>query len=184
MRRSDGMSAGVCDYRIGPDDWWVISSKAAIIMVFLATSFAYLTLAGRKIAAHIQLRIGPNRVGPFGLLQPLADGIKLLFKENVAPSGRDRLLYLIAPLSPPAWRSSPSLPPGRPPQHRPPLHLCDHSAGRVRALPGRVAANSKYSLLGALRASTQLISYELAVAFAASSVAPSRPAGRLCSRRS
>jgi NADH-quinone oxidoreductase subunit H len=91
------MTAGIWTYSIGPDYWWIIIIKAAVILLGLATTAAYLVYAERKIAAHIQLRIGPNRVGPFGLLQPAADAIKLLFKENVAPAGRDRILYLIAP---------------------------------------------------------------------------------------
>ena len=85
------------EYFIGPDWWWVILVKAVIVLLFLITAGAYLTLAERKVAARIQLRIGPNRVGPLGLLQPLADAVKLLFKENTAPSGRDKLLYLVAP---------------------------------------------------------------------------------------
>ena len=91
------MIAGVLTYFIGPDWWWVILVKAVIILLFLITAGAYLTLAERKVAARIQLRYGPNRVGPFGLLQPRADAVKLLFKENTAPSGRDKLLYLVAP---------------------------------------------------------------------------------------
>ena len=83
---------------IGPDDlWWVLLIKCGVLVVFLLTAFAYLTLAERKISARIQLRYGPNRVGPFGMLQPAADGLKLFFKENVAPAERDKLLYLVGP---------------------------------------------------------------------------------------
>ena len=78
---------------IGPDDlWWVLLIKCGVLVVFLLTAFAYLTLAERKISARIQLRYGPNRVGPFGMLQPAADGLKLFFKENVAPAERDKVL--------------------------------------------------------------------------------------------
>ena len=91
------MIADFWTYLIGPDFWWVIIVKAVIVIVFLITAGAYLTLAERKVAARIQLRIGPNRVGPFGLMQPLADAVKLLFKEDTAPSARDKLLYVVAP---------------------------------------------------------------------------------------
>ena len=82
---------------IGHDYWWILLIKVVVVLLGLTTIAAYLTYAERKVAARIQLRIGPNRVGPFGLLQPAADAVKLLFKENAAPSGRDRVLYLLAP---------------------------------------------------------------------------------------
>src|SRR5437870_6462148 len=71
--------------------------KTAIVVFGLLTGFAYLTLFERKVQARLQQRPGPNRVGPFGLLQPAADGLKLFFKSSSAPSGRDRFLYLLAP---------------------------------------------------------------------------------------
>ncbi len=71
--------------------------KGVLIIIVLMTAFAYLTLAERKVSARIQLRYGPNRVGPFGFLQPAADGVKLFTKEKVAPEGRDNFLYLLAP---------------------------------------------------------------------------------------
>ena len=71
--------------------------KGVLIIFVLATGFAYMTLAERKISARIQLRLGPNRVGPFGSLQPAADGIKLFLKEKAAPEGRDHFLYTLAP---------------------------------------------------------------------------------------
>ena len=72
--------------------------KSALMAFVLATAFAYLTLAERKIAAFIQVRKGPNRVGPWGLLQPAADGIKLLFKEEMVPAGADKVLFFLAPI--------------------------------------------------------------------------------------
>src|SRR5436309_14019792 len=72
--------------------------KAAIVIGGLLTGFAYLTLFERKVQARLQQRPGPNRVGPWGLLQPAADGLKLFFKSSSTPSGRDRFLYLLAPL--------------------------------------------------------------------------------------
>jgi len=174
--------ADVLGYRIGPDYWWVILVKAVIIVLFLATAAAYSTYAERKVAAHIQLRIGPNRVGPIGLLQPAADAVKLLFKENVAPAGRDRLLYLIAPgfAAAAAIFAFAVIPvSGTQTVDGYQLHwdiahlnvgllyiLAVTSLGVYAIFLGGWSANSKYSLLGALRSSAQLISYEMAVAFA------------------
>ena len=176
------MIAGVLDVRIGPDYWWVILVKGVILLLFLATAAAYGTYAERKVAARIQLRIGPNRVGPMGLLQPAADGIKLLFKENVAPSGRDRLIYLVAPglAAAAAIFAFAAIPvSGVSTVHGYELHwdiahvnvgllyiLAITSLGIYAIFLGGWSANSKYSLLGALRSSAQLVSYEMAVAFA------------------
>src|SRR5262249_24354525 len=72
--------------------------KSVIIAFALLTGFAYMTYAERRVVALMQVRKGPNRVGPAGLLQPLADGIKLLFKETPIPRGADRVVYTIAPI--------------------------------------------------------------------------------------
>jgi NADH-quinone oxidoreductase subunit H len=176
------MLADIWGYQIGPDYWWVILVKGVIIVLFLATAAAYSTYAERKVAAHIQLRIGPNRVGPLGLLQPAADAVKLLFKENVAPAGRDKLLYLVAP----AFAAGAALfafavipVSGVSTVNGYQLHwdiahlnvgllyiLAVTSLGVYALFLGGWSANSKYSLLGALRSSAQLVSYEMAVAFA------------------
>jgi NADH-quinone oxidoreductase subunit H len=176
------MLADIWGYRIGPDYWWLIVLKGTIIVLFLATAAAYSTYAERKVAAHIQLRIGPNRVGPLGLLQPAADAVKLLFKENVAPAGRDKLLYLVAP----AFAAAAAIfafavipVSGVSTVNGYQLHwdiahlnvgllyiLAVTSLGVYAIFLGGWSANSKYSLLGALRSSAQLISYEMAVAFA------------------
>jgi NADH-quinone oxidoreductase subunit H len=176
------MLADIWSYQIGPDYWWLIVLKGVIIVLFLATAAAYSTYAERKVAAHIQLRIGPNRVGPLGLLQPAADAVKLLFKENVAPAGRDKLLYLVAP----AFAAAAAIfafavipVSGVSTVHGYQLHwdiahlnvgllyiLAVTSLGVYAIFLGGWSANSKYSLLGALRSSAQLISYEMAVAFA------------------
>ncbi len=176
------MIANLFTFSVGPDFWWVIVVKAVIILLLLATAAAYLTYAERKIAARIQLRIGPNRVGPFGLLQPAADAVKLLFKENTAPAGRDKLLYLVAPgiaagaaifafavipISGVSTIGTYSL-------HWDIGHinvgllfiLAVTSLGVYSLFLGGWSANSKYSLLGGLRSSAQLISYEMAVSFA------------------
>src|ERR1700690_2153017 len=71
---------------------------AAIIVFALITGFAYMTYAERRVVALMQVRIGPNRVGPFGLLQPLADGIKLVFKEDTVPGQADKPIFALAPM--------------------------------------------------------------------------------------
>ena len=72
--------------------------KSVLVAFVLLTAFAYLTFAERKIAALMQVRRGPNRVGPWGLLQPAADGIKLIFKEEFTPAGADKTLFFLAPI--------------------------------------------------------------------------------------
>ena len=71
--------------------------KSALILVTLLTGFAYLTLLERRFLAALQARIGPNRVGPFGLLQPAADGLKLFFKEDIVPANADKIVFALAP---------------------------------------------------------------------------------------
>ena len=71
--------------------------KSAVLIVALLTIFAYMTLIERRVLARFQRRVGPNRAGPFGLLQPLADGIKMAFKEQIIPTRSRRLVFLIAP---------------------------------------------------------------------------------------
>jgi NADH-quinone oxidoreductase subunit H len=155
--------------------------KAAIIIGGLLTGFAYLTLFERKVQARLQQRYGPNRVGPFGLLQPAADGLKLMFKSQAPPSGRDRLLYLLAPmLSMTAALASFAIIPVSGPGK---LTLFGHDIGwyvmnvnigvlwyfAVTSLGvygiflAGWSSNSKYSLLGGLRSSAQMISYEMAL---------------------
>jgi len=166
---------------VGQDFWWVLLLKSAVLVGFLATCFAYLTLAERKVSARIQLRYGPNRVGPFGMLQPAADGLKLFFKENVAPAGRDRFLYLVGPslAAGSAVLAYALIPLGDNNWFGYAFHwgitnfnvgllfiLGVTSLGVYSLFLGGWAANSKYSLLGGLRSSAQLISYEMAVAFA------------------
>src|SRR3990170_7913924 len=75
---------------------WTI--KSALIIAVLVLGFAYLTYIERRVLARIQVRIGPNRAGPFGLLQPVADGIKLFFKEELIPASADKLLFILAPI--------------------------------------------------------------------------------------
>ncbi len=77
----------------------VIVLQTLLIMIPLLVAVAYLTYAERKVIAAMQLRVGPNVVGPFGLLQPLADGLKLMMKETVIPTGANRVVFLIAPIT-------------------------------------------------------------------------------------
>ena len=150
-----------------------IAFKIACITAPLMFCVAYLTLAERKIIGYIQCRIGPNRVGPRGLLQPIADALKLLLKEVVVPRGASRKLFLMAPIlslapSLAAWAVIP---------FSPELVLADLNAGLLYILAltslsvyGVIiagwASNSKYALLGAMRSAAQIVSYEIAMGFA------------------
>lgn len=151
--------------------WIVAKIVALVVPLFLAV--AYMTLAERKIIGWIQLRRGPNRVGIYGLLQPFADALKLMFKEVVLPQNANRFLFLIAPMLSimPALAAWAVLPVG------PGLAIADINAGLLYVLAmasigvyGIIlagwASNSKYALIGALRAGAQVVSYEIAMGFA------------------
>jgi NADH-quinone oxidoreductase subunit H len=160
--------------------------KSAILLVLLLTACAYMTLFERRLLARFQLRHGPNRVGPLGLLQPLADGIKLIFKENFVPAGADVIVYWVAPaLSMIAalfvYAVIPIGPEVRIFGQTIPLRLSDPNVGILLILGassigvygvilGGWSVNNKYALLGSLRSSAQLISYELAIGLAVVSV--------------
>ncbi len=156
--------------------WWTpvwTLVKVIVIAVPLILCVAYLTYAERKVIGWMQVRIGPNRVGPFGLLQPFADVLKMLFKEIVVPSGASRALFFLAPmlsLAPAlaAWAVIP---------FTDTLVLSDINAGLLYILAmsslgvyGIIlagwASNSKYAFLGALRSAAQIVSYEIAMGFA------------------
>jgi len=159
---------------LGPA-WIVVWTlvKIIVIAVPLILTVAYLTFAERKVIGYMQVRIGPNRVGPFGLLQPFADVAKLLFKEIVVPSGASRYLFFIAPLlalgpALAAWAVVP---------FTDTLVLSNINAGLLYVLAlssvgvyGIIlagwASNSKYAFLGALRSAAQIVSYEIAMGFA------------------
>ncbi|WP_085314633.1 NADH-quinone oxidoreductase subunit NuoH [Derxia lacustris] len=142
------------------------------IVVPILLSVAYLTLWERKMIGWMHVRLGPNRVGPAGLLQPIADAVKLIFKELIVPAQADKALYLIAPVvvMMPALAAWAVIPFG------PELVLSDINAGLLYIMAitsigvyGVIlagwASNSKYAFLGALRASAQMVSYELAIGF-------------------
>jgi len=147
--------------------------KIVVILVPLLLSVAYLTYAERKIIGYMQVRIGPNRVGPRGWLQPIADFVKLAFKEIIIPTKANRFLFIIAPmlvLAPAlaAWAVIPfadgwvlaNIDAGL-------LYiLAMTSIGVYGVLIAGWASNSKYALLGTLRSAAQIISYEIAMGFA------------------
>jgi len=142
--------------------------KICLVVGLLLLAVAYLTWLERKVIGDIQVRFGPSRVGPFGLLQPIADGIKLMFKEDVVPANADRLIFFLAPALSfvPALIVFAVIPFG------PSFVITDVNVGLLYVFAvaslgvyGSVlagwASNSKYSLLGGLRSSAQMVSYEL-----------------------
>ena len=159
---------------------WVV--KASVIYGGLLGTAALMTLAERKVSAWMQYRIGPNRVGPWGLLQPLADGIKFIFKEEVVPDGANPWMFRLAPVlaALPAMLTVAVIPFAGDATLfgvTTPLSIADLDIGvaYVLAIGGLSiygitlagwSSNSKYSLLGGLRASAQMISYELSLVLA------------------
>jgi NADH-quinone oxidoreductase subunit H len=151
--------------------WSVIKIVALIVPLML--SVAYLTLWERKAIGWSQIRPGPNRVGPFGLLQPIADAVKLIFKEIIVPTAANKSLFLLGPVMTimPALAAWVVVPFG------PEVALANVNAGLLFLMAitslevyGVIiagwASNSKYAFLGALRASAQMVSYEIAMGFA------------------
>ena len=156
---------------------WLI--KAIVLVLLLLGGFAYLTLYERKALARIQMRVGPNRAGPWGLLQPIADAVKLIFKEELMPARADKLLFFLAPVVTlvPALVITAVVPWG------PTLHvfgrditlyIADINVGVLYimsmasiAVYGIVLAgwssNNKYAMMGGLRSTAQMICYELAL---------------------
>lgn len=151
----------------------VILIKIVLIIAPIMLGVAYLTFAERKVIGYIQVRIGPNRVGPRGWLQPIADGIKLFLKEVIIPAGANKFLFLLAPilsLGPAlaAWAVVP---------FQSQMVLANINAGLLYVLAltslgvyGVIvagwASNSKYAFLGAMRSAAQIVSYEIAMGFA------------------
>jgi len=151
--------------------WNLIKIVALVVPIML--SVAYLTFWERKMIGYMHLRIGPNRVGPKGFFQPIADGIKLAFKEVIMPSQASSFLYLLGPIMTimPAMAAWAVMPFG------PEMALANVNAGLLLLLAitsmevyGVIiagwASNSKYAFLGAMRAAAQMVSYELAIGFA------------------
>ena len=147
--------------------------KVLMILIPVTLCVAYLTLAERKVIGYIQLRLGPNRVGPKGLLQPFADVLKLLTKEIIIPSGANKFLFIVAPMlslmpALAAWAVMPfadgwvlaNIDAGL-------LYvLAITSMGVYGVIVAGWASNSKYALIGAMRSGAQIVAYEIAMGFA------------------
>jgi NADH-quinone oxidoreductase subunit H len=156
--------------------------RSAVVIFALLTGMAYMTWFERRVISKLQVRIGPNRVGIFGLLQPLADALKLFFKEDIAPAPADRPLYLLAPAitlfaALAAFAVMPLGPTVSVGGASVPLQVAElpvsllyvigaSSMGIYGLVLGGWASGSKYSLLGGLRAAAQLVSYELIIGLA------------------
>src|SRR5688572_16278586 len=166
-------------------DWWLIISKALLIAVVIGLSFfiaMYTTYFERKVAAWLQDRIGPNRAGPFGILQPLADGGKLFFKEEIIPLASNKFLFILGPAMAmlTALLTSSVIPWGTPlliNGREVPLQVADVnmgilfvfgvvSVGVYGIMIGGWASNNKFSLMAAIRGASQMISYELPMGLA------------------
>lgn len=163
----------------GLDPIWLVVAKAVAVFAFLVVNPLVAILLERKIMARMQTRIGPNRVGPRGILQSLADGVKLALKEGIIPTGVDKVIYLLAPIIAvvPAVMAFAVIPFGPMVSvfgHQTPLQLTDLPVGVLYVLAvtsvgvyGIVLAGwssgSTYPLLGGLRSTAQVISYEIAM---------------------
>ncbi|WP_232678276.1 NADH-quinone oxidoreductase subunit NuoH [Nocardioides sp. R-C-SC26] len=166
----------------GQDVWWIVLVKSLLIFVFLVLLTLFNIWWERRVVARMQHRIGPNVNGPFGLLQSLADGAKLMFKEDIIPKAADKLVFIAAPvISVIAAFATFSVIPFGPEVtmfgEKTPLQLTDMpvavlfvmavaSVGIYGLVLGGWSSGSTYSLLGGLRSSAQMISYEVAMGLA------------------
>jgi NADH-quinone oxidoreductase subunit H len=170
----------------GNDPWWITVIKCIVVFGFLVVTTLLMIWAERRVIGRMQARPGPNRVGPFGVLQGLADGIKLALKEDLIPAMVDKPLYILAPVvaSAPAFLSFAVIPVGPVVSiggHRTPLQITDlpvavlfilamASIGVYGIVLAGWSSQSPYPLLGALRSAAQVISYEVAMGLALAAV--------------
>eukprot|EP01136_Pigoraptor_vietnamica_P007829 Opistho-1_new@42407 len=165
------VAAGWWTSVVWPVVWTLI--KIIVVVIPLMLAVAYLTLWERKAIGFTQIRVGPNRIGPLGLLQPIADALKLMTKEIILPTVANKGLFLLGPIMTimPALAAWAVIPFG------PDVALANINAGLLFVMAitslevyGVIiagwASNSKYAFLGALRASAQMVSYEIAMGFA------------------
>ncbi|MBB3038269.1 NADH-quinone oxidoreductase subunit NuoH [Hoyosella altamirensis] len=177
----DTLAVGYADLSLfGQDPVWLVVAKAVAVFAFLVLTVLVAILVERKIIAWMQMRLGPNRVGPWGLLQSLADGVKLALKEGIIPKGVDKPLYLLAPVIAvvPAIMAFAVIPFGPDVSilgNQTPLQLTDlpvavlyilavTSVGVYGIVLAGWSSGSTYPLLGGLRSTAQVISYEIAMA--------------------
>lgn len=159
---------------------WVI--KAVVLVLAMTLGFAYVTLYERKVLARMQVRVGPNRAGPQGFLQPISDAVKLIFKEELTPANADKLIFVLAPIITvlPALTMTAVIPWGDKINlfgRTISLHIVDINVGVLWILSvtsisvygitlAGWSSNNKYATLGGLRSTAQMISYELALGLA------------------
>ena len=179
---SGGADLGI----FGRDPWWLILLKTVVIFLFLVLTTLLMIWAERRIVGRMQQRPGPNRVGPFGLAQGLADGVKLMLKEDLIPAIVDKPLYVLAPIvsAIPAFLSFAVIPVGPVVSifgHKTPLQITDlpvavlfilamASIGVYGIVLAGWSSQSPYPLLGGLRSAAQVISYEVAMGLALAGV--------------
>ncbi len=165
--------------QFGRDPWWLVLIKVVVIFAFLVVTTLFAIWYERRVVARMQVRPGPNRNGPFGLLQSLADGLKLAFKEDIMPKLADKVVYFFAPVISTvcAFTAFAVMPFGPTVSifgHHSPLQLTDipvavllvlacSSMGIYGVVLAGWASGSTYPLLGGLRSSAQMISYEVAM---------------------
>jgi NADH-quinone oxidoreductase subunit H len=170
----------------GNDPWWLTVVKCIVVFVFLVVTTLLMIWAERRVIGRMQARQGPNRVGPFGVVQGLADGIKLALKEDLIPAMVDKPLYILAPVvaCAPAFLSFAVIPVGPIVSvggHHTPLQITDlpvavlfilamASIGVYGIVLAGWSSQSPYPLLGALRSAAQVISYEVAMGLALAGV--------------